>query len=614
MLSSSGEMCADSDAPASEAKLPYARGIGAGRPAVSSRLQHAIEAAKLHQSDQAVRLLRAELSETPDSVEAMLWLASVLREVGRYPEAIQHCERALTVEPDNSRVWFGLAQCHLDCWQNDRAIVALRRVVELAPTNAPAYDRLGLSLRRTGRSEEALTAFAKAVQLMPDYATGYANIGQLYVAENRVNEASAAFDRALDVTAHAVPPLLDLCSTYVELGNMVEAERAARTAIKVDQADDRPRAMLAGVLRRVGRFDEAAGEIRTAIAIRPNEPQYYFDLAYSGRASEASKPYLDAATKLVRQPGLSAQHRSILQYALGKSLDDLGEYGRAFQHFEEANGILARTLPPGAFDAGRLDAATDRTIELFTRDYFERHRRLGNDSEQPVFIVGMIRSGTTLVEQIISSHPLAEGAGELRYVVDHVADVVRADGEPDPDALQAFTRGYLDRLHFAAPHGLRITDKMPSNFTLAWFTHMAFPNARIVHCRRNPLDNCLSTFLTPYRNPIDYAHSLANIATFYKAYRRLMEHWRQVLPANRFIEIDYESLVTDKEPVLRRLIEFLGQPWDDACLSHQDNASVIDTPSRWQARQDIYRSSVGRWRNYEPWIDELIAAFPEEAN
>jgi len=227
-------------------------------------------------------------------------------------------------------------------------------------------------------------------------------------------------------------------------------------------------------------------------------------------------------------------------------------------------------------------------------------------SETPVLIVGMMRSGTTLVEQILSSHPEIGAGGELTFWGDAAAklDHLAAD-RTDDSSWQKLSSEYLALLGRFAPDAIRVTDKMPHNFLWLGLIHTVFPAARIVHCRRNPIDTCLSIYFTHFGVAKDFAYDRKNIVSFYEQYDRLMAHWREVLPKDRLIEVNYEELVADRESVARKLISFCGVDWNDACLRHEKNERAVTTASMWQARQPIYTSSVERWRRYEPWLGEF---------
>jgi hypothetical protein len=218
----------------------------------------------------------------------------------------------------------------------------------------------------------------------------------------------------------------------------------------------------------------------------------------------------------------------------------------------------------------------------------------------------MIRSGTSLVEQILSAHPAVVGAGELLYWFQNAPALVsRTAGSINPQTLGETQSGYRDLLRGIGPDARRVTDKMPHNYMFVGEIHAAFPKVRFIHCRRHPVDNCLSIYMTPYQAPLDFAHDKGNITFVYREYQRLVAHWQSVIPADRWLDVDYEELVADPEPTTRQMVEFMGLPWDDACLRPEDNERAVKTPSMWQVRQPVYRTSTERWRKYEPWLGEF---------
>jgi len=302
-----------------------------------------------------------------------------------------------------------------------------------------------------------------------------------------------------------------------------------------------------------------------------------------------------------------------LHFAVGKGLDDLKDYAGAIEHFDAANRIRGKLT---RFSRGEHERLVDRMIARFTREFFASHPMAGNEAgnETPLLVLGMPRSGTTLIDRILSSHPRVGGGGELVFWrqrghvwADAQIDKLRAEA----DALRG---DYLRVLRGVAggESALRVTDKMPFNYLWIGLVHLLFPDARILHSRRNPIDTCLSIYSTQFLAPRywGFACDRGDLAWYYRQYLRLMDHWRAVLPAERFLEVDYEETTAAPEEVARRLIAFAGLEWDPACMSPERNPDAIKTSSKWQARQPIYRSSVERWRNYEPWLGELRGLLP----
>jgi hypothetical protein len=311
---------------------------------------------------------------------------------------------------------------------------------------------------------------------------------------------------------------------------------------------------------------------------------------------------------LLADQNLADRDRVNLHFALGKARDDLAEYEQAMRHFDEANRIEAQLQKLAGRTSHRKEYAAeiDRIIETYTPEFFARQKPFGCASELPILIVGMPRSGTTLVEQILSSHTKVDSGGELTFWSEQFPALAEvAPIELDPALTRNLATEYLAVLRDISPAAERVTDKTPGNFQLLGPIHLIFPQARITHCRRNPIDTCLSIYFTYFGTMKDFTGDRGDIVFFYEQYLRLTAHWRRVLRADRFLEIDYEVLVADRERLTRHIVEFCGLEWDEACLHSERNRRVIKTASNWQARQPVYTTSVARWRHYEPWLGEF---------
>jgi hypothetical protein len=295
-------------------------------------------------------------------------------------------------------------------------------------------------------------------------------------------------------------------------------------------------------------------------------------------------------------------------YGLGKAHEDLGNYEAAMGHYDEANRLAhQRRVGQGKhFDPRSYRQATDFFIRHYDSSFMERHRGIGLETELPLLIVGMMRSGTTLLEQIISSHSKVAAGGELTFwqepAARHFAQSA-AGGSLDRDQAEYLALEYRRRLRAIGPRMLRVTDKNPFNYFSLGPIHLLFPNARIVHCRRDPLDNCLSIYTTPVgESGLEFLHVKEDIMFAYGEYRRLVDHWRSVIPEDRLIEVDYEGVVERPETVIPQLFASIGSEWEEACLHPEQNERVVQTPSRWQVRQPITTNAVERWRRFEPWL------------
>ncbi|MDB5359832.1 MAG: hypothetical protein JWO51_1129 [Rhodospirillales bacterium] len=426
------------------------------------------------------------------------------------------------------------------------------------------------ALRRAGNLCEARIFCELLIDTGQDVWDLLAEIDQ---DEGRYAEAIAAWDRAIGLGARAAPTL----------------------------------AAKANLLLELGRIDEADQGFERALAVAPDHgPALY------GRASIASlrREAPDIArwqTLLDRGP--SDEDRFHLHFMLGRAFLEGDDPEPAFRHFAAGN-VLRRA-------AFNYDVAEDERLMAAIADAFpvEVIADAGDPSEAPIFIVGMPRSGSSLLEQILAAHPAIHGAGELLHIK-HLIIREFADKGPFPASmadrtpaqLRALGRQYLDATAALAPGARRIVDKLPLNFYFAGLIHLMLPNARIIHIWRDPLDTCLSCHTTLFREPVRFVHDQTELGRFHRAYESLIAHWGRVLPASRFTEVDYGDLVADPEAETRRLLAFCGVAWDAACLRPQDASRAIRTASRLQARQPVYRSSVGRARRYRDYLGPLIAA------
>jgi tetratricopeptide (TPR) repeat protein len=361
--------------------------------------------------------------------------------------------------------------------------------------------------------------------------------------------------------------------------------------------------LLGNLLAELGRFDEARECFERAIALAPLLAGSYYDLVRCRPLTPADDNLLPRMETALAAPGLEATQRHRLHLAIGKAADDLGDYALAMRHFDAAD-VVRREVAP--FDSTAFSREVERLIARCTPEFIARASELGNSDTRPVLIVGMPRSGTTLVEQILSMHPDVGAGGELNFWNERAAAWHRfgSAGNRNPFFTEAAS-GYLGVLHALAPKAKRVTDKMPFNFLWAGLIHVTFPRATIIHCRRAAVDTALSIHQTHFHPSLAFPTGGAELVAYFRSYQRLIDHWRNVLPADRFVEVDYENLTRAPEPVIRRIVAACGLAWHDSCLRPEDNPRAVKTPSKWQTRQPIYRTSVARWRRYEPWLGDL---------
>jgi tetratricopeptide (TPR) repeat protein len=567
-------------------------------------------AARTGRAALAIPLLRKALARDPQSVEARTELALLLlREQGDAVAAAALCEAAVRLAPEQAGTHNALGLCYLAQRRLAEAATAFTRAAALDPAQATAPFNLGLVRQMQGEDEAAAAQYRAALRLAPAHAEAEARLGQVRLALGEP-AAAACFARAAARPAESTQSALRIAEILVESGQAEAAETVLCRALVADPGAAMAEVALGRIAQQRGRFAEATACFSRALGLRPDLPEAFLGLAVSRRLTEADRPLVMRMEAALRRGGEGDV--SPLHYALGKAYDDLGDPARAMRQYDTANRLRRAALfrAGRALDRERHAEAITQIIARFTPDLLARHAGEGSADETPVLIVGMIRSGTTLVEQILTSHPRIGAGGELRFWGERAR---LALGEVDATALSRLALRYGGLLRALAPGAARVTDKMPTNFLALGLIRLALPRARIIHCRRDPLDTCLSIYRTAYDSAPDFAHDPETIMFYYEQYTRLMAHWRAVLPAERLLDVRYEELVAEPERVSRQMVAFCGLEWDAACLRPERNARAVTTPSVWQARQPVYRSSVSRWQRYAPWLGAFSRLLPTSA-
>jgi tetratricopeptide (TPR) repeat protein len=533
-----------------------------------------------------------------------------LAQQGQRAQAIIRFKRSIELDPTVATAHHDLGRLCIEAGRYEEAVAALCVALRLDANLASAHDHLAVALDYLGRVEEAMAAYQAAVKLEPERHGAQFRLGELYMVRGRRPEAASCFRAAATAAANMGTPEAKICEALAADadGDHDAAEAMLRAVIAANPEHGLAMLSMADVLVLSGRPNEAARFIERGIELRPDLLTAWQAYATNTKFTAADKPLIARIAANLERPNLTPLACQSVHYALGKAHDDIGEYEAAMRHFDAANAIRSKIA---RLNRTRLAQQTDRVISLTPKGYLERRRDLGVADDTPILIVGMPRSGTTLVEQIISNHPDVAAGGELPFWGQQNAAGLGIFGrDAKPEAVRKVAEDYLAVLREISPDAPHVTDKMPFNFGLLGLIRQVFPRAAIVHCRRHPVDTCLSNYVTGFEANIDFATHRDDLVFFYRIYQRMMAHWREVLPAERYFEIDYEELVTDPEPVTRRMIAACGLDWNDACLAPHQNQRRIMTASIWQARQPIYRSSVERWRRYEPWLGELRQLLP----
>jgi tetratricopeptide (TPR) repeat protein len=593
--------------------------------------------------DDALQSFRTAIASDPDYVEAHFALAGVLLAQERSEEAWESLDRAVKIDPEYTEAWLTLGWLHEQSGRFDAAEAAYRRCIELEPEDFETHLRLGNLLYEAGRPTDAVKSLENGLRLSPDHAQAHNNLGSALLAVGDVRRASESFERALKFDKNSAEAHANLGTALQFQGRYFQAATELRQALQLNPSDANLHYKLAGVLTSLGRFNEALENCEEALRIDPGCVD-----AITGKASILEKKGEHKKASALLQP-LLQQHppntQAVLIFAvlsrhlgrqsegagllenllaseslassvkiqahtaLGQLYDRANRFDEAFRHFRQANALKQSDFNPDTHDE-----FIDEIIEVFDADTMSRLPRALNQSERPILIVGLPRSGTTLVEQILASHPDCFGAGELIGLMGEIYALSGAGGGPEfhpryaaelsQVTLDATAQRLLGRMDDLSQGMQRTSVNERPTFLFLGLVAQLFPNMRVVHCVRNPMDTCLSCYFQLLTMDYSYAYDLEHLGRYYKAYQRLMSHWKDTVQIP-MLDLQYEALVADQENVIRALIDFCGLPWDDRCLRFYDTRRDVVTPSYNQVSQPIYRASVGRWKNYEAYLAPL---------
>ncbi|MDD5247610.1 MAG: tetratricopeptide repeat protein [Rhodocyclaceae bacterium] len=569
--------------------------------------------------DGAAASHREALARQPGMVQSLNNLGSIARRRKDPQAAADWYRQALAAQPDYLEALSNLGAVLVEDDRAEEAAHFLERALQLRADYPEALCNLGLVRFKMDRTDEAAALLQRSLQLKPGYPEALVGLARVRHDQDQLEAAEALLRQAVAAAPGMADAYCQLGTTCTELGKAEEAEAAYRQALAIDPALADALNGLGNLRLEAGAMDEAEALLREAIAAAPDNVGARFHLVQAKKVKPGDDNLAALEALATGIDAMSADKRLSLHYALGKAYDDLKDFARAFPHFLEGARIKRSKLH---YDAEADAARTQRIADVVDADYLARLQGGGAASDVPVFVLGMPRSGTTLTEQIIASHPEVFGAGELADLMAIVQQPPVAGGNflayPENlaplgrERLSAWGADYVARLVRRAPTARRITDKMPANYLALGLIPLMLPQARIVHVKRNPVDTCLSCFTRLFNRHQDATYDLAELGRHYASYARLMQHWRAVLPG-RFLEVQYEDIVADMEGQARRLIDFCGLEWDDACLAFHKTKRSIRTASVTQVRQPIYASSVERWRHYEAFLGPLLDALGEFA-
>ena len=597
--------------------------------------------------DAALAALTRAVALDPKSAQALNNLGIVRFERREYDDAVKCYESAIAIEAGYPEAHNNLGNALRALGRDEPAIESYQQALFLREDYPEAYNNLAAALREQDNLEEAEHCYRKAIELRPTYLEPYGNLAGLLVDNKRGDEALRVLGEALRIDENHVQTLINVGRTQLGLGNHAQAEQACRLALEQDADSAEAKLALGEVMQEVDRFPEALLAFEGAISLAPDSfdahNQYGVCLKSVGRLEEArtaflkaleinprafgcysnladlekftaDNPHLKAMDAVIAEAGEPASPRYLaLHFALGKAYDDIGEHMKAIRHYKIGAAIKRARLD---YDEAETVAFFDSIRSTFSRSFLDSRPFPGNPSRLPIFIVGMPRSGSTLVEQILSSHPRIFGAGEtkefsrrigaLRSRFPSLPKYPALATKMKPEHFAMLSDGYLGAIRDHAGDAMRFTDKLLTNYYFVGLLYMLFPNAKFINTRRNPVDTCWSAFTKLFKDDMPHSYDFGELGRYYLKYDALMAHWQAVLPPGTIKTVVYEEVVDNVEACARELVDFVGLPWDPACLAFHQSDRPIKTASVVQVRKPVYRSSLERWRRYGAEIQPLV--------
>ena len=602
---------------------------------------------------QAGRLENAQLALDravtlePQSAQAHNNLGIVHFDRRQFRKAADCYRKAIELAPGFAEAYNNLGNVIRILEGSPNAIIEYERAIEARENYAEAYNNMGTAFRDMQKFEEADMAFRRAIAFRPAYIEATNNLANLLIFEKKYEDALRLLGDLLKLHPRDPQTLVNVARTQLLRGSNLQAERAVKAVLdehpdnvdalnlygqichEIDRFDDSlksleraieldPRNLEAlnfygVVLKSVGRLEDARNAFIKALEIQPRALGAYSNVVDLEKFTPDNPLFLAMKQMLERARDPEHEQFMAMHFALGKAYDDMGEYEAALRHFKIGARQKRATLSYSEEESFRF---FDEIREVFSADFFKNPPFEGRQTNLPIFIIGMPRSGSTLTEQIIQSHPDVYGAGEIKTLSGAIGMVrMKYPGltkfpglvqQMRPTQFGAIADNYLRAIGSYSQTAKRVTDKLLTNYYFAGLIHTLFPNAKIIHTMRNPVDSCLSSFTKLFKDDMPHSYDFKELGRYYGKYYELMAHWRAVLPAGTMMEVQYEDVVENTEARAREIIAFCGLEWDERCLKFYESDRPVKTASVSQVRKPLYKSSVERWRRYGDGLNELV--------
>jgi tetratricopeptide (TPR) repeat protein len=569
---------------------------------------------RMGQSANALAAMQKTAALLPGDAEAHNNLGTILQDLRRLGEAEASYRRALQINPAFVEAHFNLGNILRALGRPGEAEISFLQVLRVKPDCAEAHSCLGTARQDMGRLNEAEVSYRRALHIKPDYAEAHNNLGNALRALGRLGEAEASFRRTLEIKPAIAEAHFNLGNALRDLGRSEEAEASYRRALQLKPDFPDAHTNLGCALMEVGRIEEAERFLSKAIALAPGEATPLATALFYIPYQPDDPRFNQLQTAYARRGSLALEERIKLNFAMGKALESIGQYDRSFSAYEEGNRLYFQGHP---FDEAADEGLLETFSSFFTAELFEKYAAVADtlrpiqEDREPIFVVGMPRSGTTLIEQILASHPAIFGAGELLTLTEIAkkAWLLLRDSTNEEAtllALRQLGQQYLDEVWKLAPDARAIIDKQPGNYGHLGLIHLLLPHAKIIHCLREPMDLCFSCYALLFRKGHEYSYDLRTLGRHYLRYAKRVEHWASVLPPGRILDVRYEDNVADPEGEARRVLDHLELAWDSACLRFYETKRAVSTASVAQVRKPMYSTSVARWKRFEKHLRPLL--------
>lgn len=563
---------------------------------------------RMGRHSEAITSFRQALQAMPGYVAAHNNLGNALHEAGRLEEAVASYRDALRINPDYAEAHNNMGNVLMDIGKPEDALASFASALQYNPGLAQAYNNIGNCLRGMGRHDEAVPNFARAIQITPDYAQAYLGLGNTFNDQGLHQKAIDSISKGIQLNPDSAAAYSDLGNALSDLGRHEEAVTCYQTALKIDPDFAEVHSNLGNALCEFGSYDEAIASYNEALRLKPEFAEAHNNLSKNKKYTNDDPQFAQMLERLA-DPDISENELMYLSFALGKVYEDLGDVDQSFKYLLQGNRLRKKEL---GYDIRSDQAHFEHLKSLFSGEgppALEDEKFVAKNPKQPIFIVGMPRSGTTLTEQILASHTQVFGAGELQAVGRILSPLLRdmaVNGKKiGAEALASFKDTYLDELGKMGGDESFVTDKMPANFKWIGFLLTAMPGAKIINLQRDPAASCWSTFKMLFSGN-GYSNDLVDLAKYFLLYEDLMAFWQQKFP-QKIYDLNYEALTENQELETRRLLEYCGLPWEEQCLEFHKTKRAVRTPSGKQVRKKMYTGSSAAWRKYEAHLEPMLS-------